>query len=87
MVSKTVEITNENGLHTRQGNEFVVKAKDFSSDVFLEDEKGRKVNALSLLKILSLGVRKGMKVIVHAQGEDETEAVAQLSELLANLKD
>jgi len=87
MGSKIVEITNENGLHTRQGNEFVVMAKNFSSEIHLEDEKGRKVSALSLLKILSLGIRKGMKVIIHADGEDEVEALEQLGELLANLKD
>lgn len=87
MVSKMVEIVSEKGLHTRQGNEFVTLAQNFSSEIQLEDEKGRKVNGLSLLKILSLGIRKGMKVVIYADGEDEKEAVMQLEELLKGMKD
>jgi len=87
MVSKMVEIVNEKGLHTRQGNEFVTLAQNFSSKIQLEDENGRKVDGLSLLKILSLGIRKGMKVMIHADGEDEKEAVMELEELLKNMKD
>ncbi|MGF6905871.1 HPr family phosphocarrier protein [Fusobacterium sp. PH5-44] len=87
MVSKIVEIVNENGLHTRQGNEFVALAQSFSSEIQLEDETGRKVSGISLLKILSLGIRKGMKVVVHADGEDEKEAIIKLEELLKGMKD
>ncbi len=87
MVSKTVEITNETGLHTRPGNEFVSLAKTFKSAIEVENEEGKKVKGTSLLKLLSLGIKKGTKVTVYATGEDEAEAIEKLAELLANLKD
>ncbi|MBR8772185.1 hypothetical protein IX328_001519 [Fusobacterium sp. DD40] len=52
MTSKTVEITNETGLHTRPGNEFVSVAKTFSSQIEVENEAGKKVKGTSLLKLL-----------------------------------
>lgn len=87
MASKTIEITNETGLHTRPGSEFVGLAKTFSSQITVENEAGTVVNGTSLLKLLSLGIKKGAKITVHANGEDEAEAVEKLSSLLANLKD
>ncbi|MCF2612121.1 MULTISPECIES: HPr family phosphocarrier protein [Fusobacterium] len=87
MLSKTVEITNETGLHTRPGNEFVSLAKTFKSAIEVENEEGKKVKGTSLLKLLSLGIKKGTKVTVYATGEDEAEAIEKLAELLANLKD
>ena len=85
--TKTVEITNETGLHTRPGNEFVSLAKTFKSTIEVENEGGKKVKGTSLLKLLSLGIKKGAKVTIYAEGEDEQEAVEKLAELLANLKD
>lgn len=87
MKSKTIEITNETGLHTRPGSEFVTVAKSFSSQITLENEAGVKVNGTSLLKILSLGIKKGSKITINADGEDEVEAVEKLAFLLENLKD
>ena len=78
MKSKTVEIVNETGLHTRPGNEFVSLAKTFSSKISVENEAGVKVNGTSLLKLLSLGIKKGSKITVYADGEDENEAVDKL---------
>ena len=49
MTSKTVEITNETGLHTRPGNEFVSLAKTFTSQIEVENEAGKKVKGTSLL--------------------------------------
>lgn len=87
MASKTVEIVNETGLHTRPGSEFVSLAKSFTSQITVENEAGTVVNGTSLLKLLSLGIKKGAKITVHATGEDEAEAVEKLTTLLANLKD
>lgn len=87
MASKTIEIVNETGLHTRPGSEFVNLAKSFSSQITVENEAGTVVNGTSLLKLLSLGIKKGAKITVHANGEDENEAVEKLASLLANLKD
>ena len=60
MKSKTVEIVNETGLHTRPGNEFVSLAKTFSSQISVENEAGAKVNGTSLLKLLSLGIKPSL---------------------------
>lgn len=87
MISKTVEIKNETGLHTRPGNEFVSLAKTFTSQIELENEEGKKVKGTSLLKLLSLGIKKGAKITVYANGEDENEAIEKLAHLLENLKD
>ncbi|WP_022818906.1 HPr family phosphocarrier protein [Fusobacterium russii] len=87
MASKTIEIVNETGLHTRPGSEFVNLAKSFTSQITVENEAGTVVNGTSLLKLLSLGIKKGAKITVHANGEDENEAVEKLASLLANLKD
>ena len=87
MASKTVEITNDTGLHTRPGNEFVTVAKTFESKIEVENEAGKKVKGTSLLKILSLGIKKGTKVTVHAEGSDADTAVEKLTDLLANLRD
>ncbi|WP_297404273.1 HPr family phosphocarrier protein [uncultured Cetobacterium sp.] len=87
MISKTVEIKNETGLHTRPGNEFVSLAKTFTSQIELENEEGKKVKGTSLLKLLSLGIKKGANITVYANGEDENEAIEKLAHLLENLKD
>jgi len=87
MASKTVTITNDTGLHTRPGNEFVTMAKSFTSKIEVENEAGKKVKGTSLLKLLSLGIKKGASITVHATGADEADAVAKLSDLLENLKD
>lgn len=87
MASKTVEITNDTGLHTRPGNEFVTIAKTFESAIEVENESGKKVKGTSLLKLLSLGIKKGTKVTVHAEGSDAETAVEKLTDLLANLRD
>jgi len=87
MANRVVTIKNETGLHTRPGNEFVSLAKTFESAIELENEDGKKVKGTSLLKLLSLGVKKGAKITVHAEGPDAEEAVEKLSHLLENLKD
>lgn len=87
MAFKVAEIKNDTGLHTRPGNEFVSLAKTFESQIELENEDGKKVKGTSLLKILSLGIKKGSKITVHAEGTDENDAVEKLTHLLENLKD
>jgi len=87
MASKSVLVTNETGLHTRPGNEFATVAKTFDSKIEVENEAGKRVKGTSLLKLLSLGIKKGTTVTVHAEGSDADEAVEKLTNLLANLRD
>ncbi|MDN5304462.1 MAG: phosphocarrier protein HPr [Fusobacteriaceae bacterium] len=86
MASKTVVITNETGMHTRPANEFVKEVKTFNSEITLS-ANGKEVKAKSLLKILSLGIKKGTEVTVTAIGDDAEQAVEKLADVLANLKD
>lgn len=71
----------ESGLHNKQVTYFVQKANDFKSSVWLESDS-RKMNAKSLLGIMSLGIVTGATVTLIADGSDEKEAVEALAELL-----
>ena len=71
----------ESGLHNKQVTYFVQKANEFRSSVWLEIDN-RKMNAKSLLGIMSLGVVTGANVTLIADGTDEKEAVEALTDLL-----
>lgn len=77
MTERVLEVTNEEGLHLRPAAELVKLAARYSSRVTLERD-GKQVNAKSVLHVQSLGVRKGMKVTIRAEGEDEEEALEAL---------
>ena len=81
MLIKRATLTNQVGLHARPATFFIQKANEFKSSVWLERNE-RKVNAKSLLGVLSLGVVKGGEVTIIADGEDEEEAVAALYHLI-----
>jgi phosphocarrier protein len=74
-------ITNNIGLHARPATFFIQKANTFKSSVWIEKDD-RKVNAKSLLGVLSLGIAKGMVVTLIADGVDENEAVDGLINLV-----
>ena len=71
----------ESGLYNRQATYFIQKANEFKSSIWLEVED-RKINAKSLLGVLSMGITKGTGVNIVADGPDEEEAVNVLSEML-----
>ena len=81
MVSKEVVINNQVGLHARPAAFFIQKANEFKSSIWVEKED-RRVNAKSLLGILSLGIVKGTPVTIIADGADENEAIEMLSALI-----
>ena len=81
MVKKEMTITNNIGLHARPATFFIQKANTFKSSVWIEKDD-RKVNAKSLLGVLSLGIAKGMVVTLIADGSDENEAVDALEALI-----
>lgn len=81
MISREVLISNNIGLHARPATFFIQKANSFKSSVWVEKEE-RRVNAKSLLGVLSLGIVKGMTITVIAEGSDENEAVDGLIELV-----
>ena len=81
MISKEVVINNQVGLHARPATFFIQKANEFKSSIWVEKED-RRVNAKSLLGVLSLGIVKGTVVTLIADGADEDEAIATLSSLI-----
>ena len=83
MFSKEVIVQNQVGLHARPATFFIQKANEFKSTIWVEKDE-RKVNAKSLLGVLSLGITKGTSIIVMADGSDEQEAVTDLVNLIAS---
>lgn len=81
MVSKEVVINNQVGLHARPATFFIQKANEFKSSIWIEKDE-RRVNAKSLLGVLSLGIVKGTVVNLIADGADQDEAIATLSDLI-----
>ena len=81
MYSKEIVVRCESGLYNKQATYFVQKANDFSCNIWLESDC-RKMNAKSLLGVMSLSVVTGSVVTVSADGADEIKAVDTLEELL-----
>ncbi len=83
MYVKEVLVQNKAGLHARPATFFIQKANEYKSTIWVEKEE-RRVNAKSLLGILSLGITKGTTINLIADGPDEEEAVAALVELITS---
>ena len=81
MTKRDVTITNNIGLHARPATFFIQKANSYKSLIWIEKED-RKINAKSLLGVLSLGIAKGMTVTLVADGKDEEDAINGLSTLI-----
>ncbi len=81
MFSKEIVVRCESGLHNKQATYFVQKANEFSSSIYVECGS-RKMNAKSLLGIMSLGVITGTTVNLIAEGSDAEAAVTALEQLL-----
>lgn len=81
MISTDVTIKNNVGLHARPATFFIQKANSYKSSIWVEKED-RRVNAKSLLGVLSLGITKGMTITLIADGVDEQEALDGLAALI-----
>ncbi len=81
MLAKDVVIQNQVGLHARPATFFIQKANEFTSSIWVEKDE-RKVNAKSLLGVLSLGIAGGTNITIIADGADENEAVDALCDLI-----
>lgn len=77
MFVKEVEVKNQVGLHARPATFFIQKANEFKSSIWVEKEE-RRVNAKSLLGVLSLGIVGGTAIKIIADGSDEQDAVEGL---------
>ena len=80
---RSVRIGNKYGLHARPAAEFVKLAATFRADIFVRKDEPE-VNGKSIMGIMMLAAARGTSITVRVEGEDETEAMASLGELITN---
>ncbi len=83
MFLKEIVVQNQVGLHARPATFFIQKANEYKSSIWVEKDE-KKVNAKSLLGVLSLGVTKGVSITIMAEGSDEEQAVNELVSLISS---
>jgi phosphocarrier protein len=83
MYSKICSVTNQVGLHARPATYFIQKANEFKSSIWVEKDE-RRVNAKSLLGVLSLGIVGGTEIKIIADGSDEVIAADSLYTLITS---
>lgn len=81
MYSSSVKVLNQVGLHARPATFFIQKSNEFKSSIWVEKDE-RRVNAKSLLGVLSLGIAGDTEITILADGVDEEEAVNSLVKLI-----
>ncbi|MGX9291693.1 HPr family phosphocarrier protein [Bacillus sp. A015] len=81
MVEETVTIQLKTGLQARPAALFVQEANRFGADIFLEKD-GKKVNAKSIMGLMSLAISSGVTVKLIADGADEQEAIDTLTDFI-----
>lgn len=83
MTTREVIVRNSVGLHARPATFFIQKANSYKSSIWVEKDE-RRVNAKSLLGVLSLGVTEGSAITLIADGSDEEDAIAGLCAMVEN---
>ncbi len=83
MFLKEIVVQNQVGLHARPATFFIQKANEYKSSIWVEKDE-KKVNAKSLLGVLSLGVTKGVCITIIAEGPDEEQAVNELVSMISS---
>jgi len=83
MITREVTVKNSVGLHARPATFFIQKANSFKSSIWVEKDD-RRVNAKSLLGVLSLGVTEGTTITLIADGADESVALKGLADMIEN---
>ena len=88
MIETELTLSNEQGLHARPADLFVRTANKFKSDIKVRNlsTDSDDVNAKSILRILSLGVYSGHKIRIIAEGDDENQAIKEISNLINSFK-
>lgn len=83
MEEREVEIKNRAGIHARPAALIVQTASQFDSNIFFQKEN-EKINAKSIMGIITLGAGYKSKITIIAEGDDESEAVAGIAQLFEN---
>ena len=81
MEKKSFNVVADTGIHARPATLLVQTASKFASDINLE-YKGKSVNLKSIIGVMSLGVGQGADVTISAEGADEKEAIAAITETM-----
>ncbi|MGE5631327.1 MAG: HPr family phosphocarrier protein [Caulobacteraceae bacterium] len=81
MQRETIIVKGKDGLHARPAAEFVQLCKKIKSDVKIEKD-GAQAPGKSIIGIMSLGISKGDEITVVVEGDDETDAMISIKELL-----
>lgn len=81
MQAKELTIANADGLRASKAAMFVQVAGGFASQIFVE-KGNKKINAKSIMGVLSLGVKQGDAIYVFANGKDEEAAIAAIEKLV-----
>ncbi|HLR42394.1 MAG TPA: HPr family phosphocarrier protein [Pseudogracilibacillus sp.] len=82
MLEKSVTVTLETGLQARPAANFVQEANKYSADLFIEKD-GKRINAKSIMGLMSLAIMNGETILLIADGPDEDEAVENLIAFIA----
>ena len=82
-MTRELKITNTLGLNASNAPHLVQKANMYKSSIWIETED-RRVNAKSLLGVISLGVKKDMNITLIAEGNDEKEALEGIGNMVEN---
>lgn len=83
MLSRNVVVQNQVGLHAKTATLFIQKANEYSAGIWVEKDE-RRVNAKSLLGVLSLGITRGTEITLSADGSDADAALEALEKLVSN---
>jgi phosphocarrier protein len=80
-MTRDFRVTNQLGIHARPAAQLVRIANRFSCDIFVERD-GQKVNGKSIIGLMMLAAGPGSKLTIHAQGQDASQAIAELETLI-----
>jgi phosphocarrier protein len=81
IMTKDFMVSNKLGIHARPAAMFVKTANRFSCDVFVEKD-GEKVNGKSIMGLMMLAAGPGSKLTIHTEGNDASQAMAELETLI-----
>jgi len=80
-LTKELQVLNKLGIHARPAALFVKTANRFQCDIFVEKD-GEKINGKSIMGLMMLAAGPGSKLIIHAQGPDASQAIAEIEALI-----
>lgn len=82
MIERSVTIQLKTGLQARPAAQFVQEANKFQSEIFITKD-GKKVNAKSIMGVMSLALASGTEIVLSADGKDEQEAIDALANFIS----